>query len=164
MKVNDWAEKHAANGDIFKRDSTRTILQHLYFLERKLYFQYEPCQPPHPGYWERLKDWLNNFSSEEDQQLAFELAAKLYFIGREEIKVMYRSAFAGPVTRWLITTQNFSLIDQNLSKNLEDCVESTWFCPITDSMKINEFIHVNNIKNTINNSFPLCKEIRNSFN
>jgi hypothetical protein len=29
-------------------------------------------------------------------------------------------------------------------------LKKTWFCPITDSFKINEFVHINNINNSIN--------------
>lgn len=151
LKVNNWAEKHAANGNKTQRDSVRTILQYLYFLEKKLYFQHEPSQPPNPAYWKRLEDWLNNFSSDVDQQLAFELAAKLFFVGRDEIRAMYRSAFLGPIMRWLVTSESLTIIDESLSTHLEKGIKHTWFCPITDSMKINEFIHINDIRNGINN-------------
>jgi len=150
MKVQKWADEHAAKGEIGRRDSVKKVLHQLNFLQEKLYYQYEPSLPPNPSYLKRLADWLDNMASEEDQKLAFELASKLFFVGRDEIRAMYRTAYWGPIMRWLITSQNFPINNPNLSVQLESCIQTTWFCPITDSMKINEFLHVNDIRNEIN--------------
>lgn len=147
--VSKWADCYAANNDIKSRDLIRSTLNHLVFIEKKLYNQYEPSSPPNPGYWKRLSDWLDNLKP-EDQELAFNLAARLFFIGREEIKAMYRVAYRGQIMRWLINIESLNLNDAMLGFNLEKMLSETWFCPITDSFKINEFIHINNINNCIN--------------
>lgn len=149
-KVNEWADNHATNNKIDLRNSVRTILSHLVFIEQKLYCQYEPSQPPNPGYWQRLSDWLDNLKFDSDQEIAFNLAAKLFFVGRDEIKAMYRTAYYGPIMRWLIKLESLQLNDINLGLNLNTLLEDTWFCPITDSLKINEFCHINNIPTRIN--------------
>lgn len=150
IKVNEWANNHAANNEIDLRNSVRTILNHLVFIEQKLYYQYEPSQPPNPGYWRRLSDWLENLELDSDQEIAFNLAAKLFFVGRDEIKAMYRTAYYGPIIRWLIKLESLPLNDKDLGLNLNKMLQETWFCPITDSFKINEFCHINKISNAIN--------------
>jgi hypothetical protein len=46
--------------------------------------------------------------------------------------------------------QNIPLGDADISGKLRLLIQGTWVCPITDSMKINEFCHVNNIPTEIN--------------
>lgn len=160
QKVQKWVVEHASNGDMCRRDSLKRILHQLNFLEEKLFYQYEPSLPPNPSYFTRLREWLDNLATDADQQLAFELASRLFFVGRNEITALYRTAYAGPIMRWLIQSQNLSVISHNLQQQLNDSIQSTWFCPITDSMKINEFLHVNDIRNEINHRpdwQSLCK-------
>jgi len=150
QKVQKWVDYHASNGDMLRRDTLKRILHQLNFLEQKLFYQYEPSLPPNPSYFTRLREWLDNLPTDADQQLAFELASRLFFVGRNEITGLYRTAYAGPIMQWLIQSHNLSVINLDLQQQLKDCIQSTWFCPITDSMKINEFLHVNDIRNEIN--------------
>lgn len=150
MMVNNWAEKYAASGDKARRDEIRATLRRLRFLEKKLFAYYEPSLPPNPNYWQRLTDWLQTFPSDDDREVALKLAGNLYFIGQKEIEAMHRAAYFGQIRRWLIDAFRLNLIDVDLSAKLERSTRETWFCPITDSMKINTFFHANNIPSQIN--------------
>ncbi len=150
IQVHKWADEYAANGKIMLRDEIINTLHQLRYLEKTLYCHYEPSLPPNPGYWQRLTAWINNLSSENDKQLLFNIAVQLFFIGRKEIESMYRTAYSGPIKRWLVSLQSIPLSDPEISVKLTSLIQETWFCPVTDSMKINEFFHINNIPTEIN--------------
>ncbi len=117
------------------------------FLERWLFNDYEPSKGPSPDFASRLEHWIlsNAKESEEDQKHLFRLVPHMFFVGRAEFDTLYRAAFNGPIARWLIDQNNLYLDDPTSSVKLKAAIDATWFCPITDSMRINGFYHVNNI-------------------
>lgn len=149
--VARWADDYAAEGRLEERDKLRETLRTLDFMERRSYHQYEPSRPPNPSYWQRMENWLMSAgTSSINQRLMFELASHLFFVGAPEIEALHKAAFGGPVVRWLVQQGRLDLRAPNLTSQLNALVAKTWFCPITDSMKINEFVHLNAIHNGIN--------------
>jgi hypothetical protein len=110
-----------------------------------LYCDYEPTKGPFPEYWSRLESWINNVDVEEQQKLLFRLAAELFFVGNKELDNLYRVAFNANVTQWIIDQLNLQVDDPMLGTAVADALERTWFCPVTDSMRINAFYHLNHI-------------------
>jgi hypothetical protein len=68
---------------------------------------------------------------------------QIFFVGREEFDTLYRVSFNDIISRWLIDKSGIAINDINLNVKLEEAVKQTWFCPITDSMRINAFYHIN---------------------
>jgi len=137
--VNRWTLS-SIDGVVFQETNER-----LENLATVLYSNYEPMTGPFPEYWQRLESWIGNVPSEDDQKLLFRLAAQLFYVGTKELDNLYRVAFNANVTQWLITELGLSLDDPNLCADLEYALSRTWFCPITDSMRINAFYHLNHI-------------------
>ena len=137
--VNRWT-RSSADGVVFQETNER-----LENLATVLYSNYEPMTGPFPEYWQRLESWIENVPSEDDQKLLFRLAAQLFYVGTKELDNLYRVAFNANVTQWLITELGSSLDDPNLETTLGQALRRTWFCPITDSMRINAFYHLNHI-------------------
>jgi len=135
-KVNNWS----------KKDETFRELNHkIIHLEKRLYYDYMPCQPPEPQFFYRLKKWLENSTSEDDQKLLFQLIPELFYIGAAEFASLYRAAYNVEVARWLIDVLGIKFTDANISKVLSDAAEETWFCAATDSFRINDFFKINRI-------------------
>jgi hypothetical protein len=114
------------------------------YLERRLYDDYEPSQ-----YWrfnQRLDKWLANLEEDHLRKTLYKLIGSLFFIGRQEFESLCRAAFHGPVTRWLIDQLDLPFTDPDAEKKLSAAVERTWFCPVTDSMRINAFLKVTNLE------------------
>jgi hypothetical protein len=134
-KVRTW-------GTVEARE-TNLRLNHL---EKRLFNSYEICLPPAPSFWSRCKKWIENANGDIglEQQL-FESISHIFYVGRDEFTELYKRAYNGPIARWLIDKENISFTDPDASIKLRNAVEMTWFCPITDSMKINPFYHINNI-------------------
>lgn len=109
----------------------------------RLYDDYEPC--PYDTFKNRLDNWVGNVDQVADQQTLVRLLGRIFFIGRREYDSLYRSIFLGPIARWLIDQEGISLDDPAAATKLQKAVEATWFCPLTDSMRINAFLKVNNI-------------------
>jgi len=149
QKVQRWANEFAAAGDHDSRDQIKKTLHQLNFLEQKLYCRYEPSRPPNSGYPQRLAAWLKNLADESDQRAALRIAATLFYIGYAELAALHRAAFNDPIRSWLIKCNKLSFRDPTIEEKLNDAVNRTWFCPITDSMKINEFMHLNDIQNQV---------------
>lgn len=120
------------------------VNQHVEHLARELYWEYEPTKGPFPDFWQRLESWLNNVA-EADQKVLFRLLRHLFFIGPKELDNLYRVAYNEHVSRWLVDQLGLALDDPTLDQQLATALNETWFCPITDSMRINAFYHLNHI-------------------
>jgi hypothetical protein len=138
-KINRW-QLAAVDGPLFQQVNER--LDHL---ANALYHDYEPTIGPFPEYWRRLESWVENVGSEDDQKLLFRLAAELFFVGDKELDNLYRVAFNANVCHWLIDQLRLELDDPQLESSVGQALDRTWFCPVTDSMRINAFYHLNHI-------------------
>lgn len=136
-KVHKWVQ----NGENKYGDINRKIIH----LNQWLFSDYEPALGSGPNFITRLAKWLENVSDEEEQKLLFELVPHIFYIGREELNVLYREAYHTVFAKWLIDNVNVSFTDHNALKALNDEVVRTWFCPLTDSLRINQFYHINDI-------------------
>ena len=113
------------------------------YLGRKVFYDYEPSQ--FDLFEDRLDRWLHNVSDDKDQQTLFLLLGRLFFIGRPEFESLCRTAYNGYVLRWLIEQLNADIVDPAVMEALDVGISETWFCPITDSMRINSFLKANKL-------------------
>jgi hypothetical protein len=138
-KINRWCM------DIDDANILIPIYEQIRYLSDTRFIQYHPTLSPHPDFLIRLRDWINNPTDEGDQKTLFRLVPHIFFIGTTEFESLYRAAFKGPLLRWLIDLLNLDFSDPNFETQLQTAVCSSWFCPISDSMNIAAFYHVNNI-------------------
>ena len=113
------------------------------YLGRKVFNDYEPSQ--FDPFENRLDRWLHNVTDERDQQTLFLLLSYLFFIGRPEFESLCRAAYNGPVHRWLVEQLDVNIADPAAMEALNAGAAETWFCPVTDSMRINSFLKVNKL-------------------
>jgi hypothetical protein len=125
-----------------KIQEVNVLIQHL---ADELYQEYEPTKGPHPSFWDRLDGWLSTKLSEEQQKLLFQMIPHIFFVGTEELNSLYRVAFNGAIGRWLIDQSSLTFDESAIEDKLREAVRETWFCPITDSFRINAFYHINHI-------------------
>lgn len=97
-------------------------------------------------YMVRLAEWIGNVETDEERQLLLEYALHVAFFSHEDLCALYRTAFSGVITRWVIEQEKLSFDDTDFQTRLaEELHQRTWYCPVTDSMDINEFYHANHI-------------------
>ena len=113
------------------------------YLARKVFDDYEPAQ--FDQFEDRLDRWIHNVDEEKDQQTLFLLLNYFFFIGRSEFESLCRAAYNGHVLRWLVDQIGVDIADPAAMHALDNGVAETWFCPITDSMRINSFLKVNKL-------------------
>src|SRR5690606_25350584 len=126
------------------------ILAQLIYLER---VKFEPFLPTifssrHPAsYMERLHAWLTNPGLTGDEQRdLFRFAYQIAFFSFDDFTLLFQSAFTGPISRWCIDQSGVKLSDSKWRERLhEERNRKTWFCPVTDSLLISVFHHVNEI-------------------
>lgn len=136
--LQDWALRDSATGDDILMDQST-----IQYLARTLFDHYEPSQ--FVQFDERLDRWLHNLTNERDQQTLFRLLTYLFFVGRSEFESLCRAAYNGPLRRWLVEQIDLDIADPSAMSRLDAAVADTWFCPITDSMRINSFLKVNHL-------------------
>lgn len=136
-KVFDWDQSSELNFS-----ETNRKINHL---EKRLFCDYEPNHGPKSNFMSRLNVWLNNLYEEVDQQTLFQLIPNLFYVGREEFNVLYREAYHTNYARWVIEVAGIDIYSDTAKADLNRAVEETWFCPLTDSLRINQFYHVNDI-------------------
>lgn len=143
--MQDPIEKKVFDWDQSSDSKYSDINQKILHLEKRLFCDYEPDLGPKLNFISRLNLWMENLQSEAEQKLLFELVPNLFYIGREEFNVLYREAYHTNFARWVIDTASIDIYDENAKVALNTAVEQTWFCPLTDSLRINQFYHINNI-------------------
>lgn len=130
----------SGNGDdddlIFLRDQ-------LAWLQVELFDEYEPNR--YESFDDCLAKWLLNTTDEDAQKSMFRLLGHFFFVGKKQIDALQRSAFSDKITRWLVDILDLNIADPNLDGSIAQAVRSTWFCPVTDSLRINGFLKVNGL-------------------
>ncbi|MCG3195733.1 MAG: hypothetical protein GHCLOJNM_00200 [bacterium] len=126
------------------------ILADLRFLERTKFNTYVPTlYSRHPSVFaERFHSWLNNpnLTSAEKRDL-FEFTHCIAFFSFDDFVAMFQNAFSGPISRWCMSHAGICLTQTGWQDLLnEERFNHTWFCPITDSLLISVFHHVNGIE------------------
>ena len=114
------------------------------WLQSELFDEYEPNR--YESFDDCLAKWLLNISDEDAQKRMFRLLEHLFFVGKKQIDSLHRSAYSDKSVRWLVDTLDLDIAGNNLNALISQAVERTWFCPITDSLRINGFLKVNGLK------------------
>jgi hypothetical protein len=122
------------------------LLDEIEYYAQRRYYEYAPTATgPFQSFMERLEIWVAQAIDEQDRKALLRLAQHIFFVGAQEFAALYRTAFGGIVSRWIIDQLNLQLDDPSIHAKIDDALKRTWFCPITDSMQIAAFCHVNRI-------------------
>lgn len=153
-RILDWATMSPATvppGD--DPAKLTAIMDRLDYYGRTEWRRYLPAEHPDydADYLNRLARWIGNLEdSEEDQQLLLEYALHVTFFNHDDLCALYRSAFNGIIARWVIQEAGLRLEGKAIKAFSAELHEQThrrtWYCPVTDSMDINEFYHANHIE------------------
>lgn len=127
------------------------LLEKYELYAKKLFSNYEPLiistfDSAPREFFQRLDKWLRNFPDDEKRWEAFQLVDDIFYIGKHEIIELYRVAFEMTVPNWICEVQNLKFRSKKFAEDLGRSVEETWFCPITDSLRISAFRHINHIE------------------
>ncbi len=127
----------------------RDILEALRYSDSVGFREYVPTRASGqtPSFLDRLLLWMHNHGVAPDERSRlFEFASHLAFFSSEDFHALNRTAFTGPITRWVIRQQCLRLDDPTFQSSLTYHRDHrTWYCPVTDSMQISDFYHVNSI-------------------
>ncbi|WP_353159926.1 phosphoribosyltransferase-like protein [Salinisphaera shabanensis] len=141
--MSDYAEEKIREWQNTELNILNKRLDHL---SRRLYNTYEPAKYLGEPFWSRFVNWLKNPGlSDEDQKHLFRLASEIFYIGPEEFEELYRTAYSKNFATWLIDQININFTDGAFEREFSAALSQTWFCPISDSMRINGFYHINNV-------------------
>lgn len=133
----EW--EYPAEGSLLPADS----ISYLEFLSSKLLDDYEPSQ--FRPFRERLLKWLGNLDTDLDQQSLLSLLVSSTFVGRREFESLYRTAYTKCISNWIGEVCDLDLFDTEYTRKLRELVNSSWICPISDSLRINSFLKVNSL-------------------
>jgi hypothetical protein len=114
-------------------------------LEKWLYKSYEPDKFGDGDFQQRLVKWLDNVATDADKKTLFRLLPYLFYVGPVEFEELYRCAYQGPIARWLVSAENIDICAPDAQFKLAEAAKKTWFCPVSDSFRINAFFHINNL-------------------
>lgn len=116
----------------------------LIWLKSELFDEYEPNL--YQSFDDCLANWLSNVTDDNSRKFMFRLLEHFFFVGKQQFDSLSRSAFSDQTIRWIVDILNLDICDTNLNTHIEEAINHTWFCPITDSMRINSFLKVNRIR------------------
>lgn len=148
-KVREWDRINTGNPDDCSH--YESILNQLDYHAVREWRVFLPAEHPdfNPNYMERLAAWIGNVTDEDDQKLLLEYALYISFFSHDDFAALYRTALDREITRWVVS-QIGGRLEPNGGRALHDLLHQqihrqTWFCPVTDSMDINEFYKVNHL-------------------
>lgn len=149
-KVRVWDLQHAGNP--VASSDYGSILNQLDYYAVRDWRVYLPAEHSdfNASYMERLAAWIGNVTDEADQKLLLEYALYISFFSHDDFVSLCKTALDREITRWVVSQvgarlehNSWQAMDKLVHAEIHRC---TWFCPITDSMDINEFYKVNNLK------------------
>ena len=108
--------------------------------------EYEPSHGSKPKFMTRLSDWVQNVGTERERQTLLRLIPRIFFAGTKEFESLYRAAFEENIVQWIVEVKNLKVDRRDVEKQINQALNRTWICPITDSLRINAFYKANGIK------------------
>ena len=150
--IEGWQKEFVEPNGIAKaRGSNAIRLRQLYeSLANLLYSQYEPTKRVSSrvsrDFLQRLDAWLGCFETDEQRWIAFQSIEYLFFAGQQEFEELYRCAYEHSILPWLIDRAGIDLFSERLDKLLANELATCWPCPVTDSLRINGFLHVTGLR------------------
>lgn len=147
--VTDWQDEIPDPEDSARLSE---IHENLQFLERIKFNPYVPTlysSEHQSAFADRFHRWLENPGLTSPQQRdLFEFANRIAFFSFDDFATLFQNAFSGPISRWCMDQAGIRLDEQMDWQNQLDNerFKHTWFCPITDSLLISVFHHVNGIE------------------
>ncbi len=135
-------------GNVASGANYLTMFDVIEYVSKHAFGDYVPTAGPFPEFPVRLRDWLSNVESEEQQRVLFKLVPFLLYITKEHLNGLCRAAFNGPFARHALRDldRGASFDREAVDQTLANVIDKTWFCSITDSMDIANFYHVNQIE------------------
>ncbi|NBB80946.1 MAG: hypothetical protein GVY36_16120 [Verrucomicrobia bacterium] len=129
------------------------VNQMLQVLEQHLYREYLPTKINGPNFWRRLDAWLGNVEKQDSKwaKRMFKFSTELFFVGSKESEEAMRYSYQVIAHRWLSDQVGCSLLESDGARRLQTAVERSWFLPVTDSLDINRYHHLNRIPHSIGN-------------
>lgn len=125
-------------------------LEHLRFLAREKFDRYVPTlySSQSASFEERFHRWLNNPGLDDPQRRdLFLFAERIAFFSFDDFAAMFQNAFQGPISRWCMNQAGIRIDNDEWQADLNrERFNKTWFCPVTDSLLISVFHHVNGIE------------------
>lgn len=122
------------------------LRQRYVFLADNLFCEYEPTKKAPERFLRefmlRTEKWLAQISDDKQRQTAFRSIEYIFFAGREEFNELHRCTFE-ELKRWLLEINEIDPFDSE--EEILSELNSSWICPITDSLRINSFLHINGI-------------------
>lgn len=113
------------------------------FLGRAVFGDYEPCQ--FEPFENRYRAWIGNLDDVFLKATMRDLVLNIFYVGRKEFEALYRSLYNGILANWVIDTDGLDVRSEELSAQIHSTIDSSWICPITDSLRINAFLKVNGL-------------------
>jgi hypothetical protein len=149
-KVRTWDLYHVPTSSLAESKYS-FILERLEHHATRDWKTYLPAEHPafKPSYLDRLACWIGSIDREEDQKLLLEYASYISFFSHDDFIALYQTAFNEVIMQWIAQSINISF-GAGGAKEIDAIVNhharyKTWFCPVTDSMDINEFFKVNHL-------------------
>lgn len=164
-KVQAWDSSGLSGA---KADSKyHEIMSKLEFFAKGEWRKYYPAEEPDfsSNYMERLAHWVGNADKEADQRLLLEYATYISFFSHDDIMALYKTAMQREIMAWILQSIVKSPVKGDISEIKEildlEVGKHTWYCPVSDSMQINQFYKVNRISGV--RSRPVFMEIYDLF-
>lgn len=114
-------------------------------LATQLFWNYEPSRslPKRSArdFLLRLNAWLSCFETDSERWVAFKSIEYIFYAGEEDFVELYRCAYEDKIQRALVDFNDMDIFSDQFVSELAVESQAIWVCPLTDSLRINSFLH-----------------------
>lgn len=143
-------EAWQASPDEHRRNAAIRLRSLYELLAEKLFSQYEPTKMASVrvdrDFLCRVERWLEGLDNDDDRWAAFRSIEYLFFAGQDEFSELYRCAHERVLVKWLVDQEGLDIFSPDIDAELNRALGSCWLCPVTDSLRINGFLHQTGLK------------------
>ncbi|HMP75725.1 MAG TPA: hypothetical protein PKE12_05440 [Kiritimatiellia bacterium] len=134
-KIAEWSD-----GDF------NELHQLIDYYAKTRYSDYLPTDGPRKNFMARFEEAFRLLPDDQSRKTFMRLIPEIFYIQSREISSLYRAVFKNEIARWLVDLGRIDISARDAGKQIAAAVRTSWFCPITDSMQIANFYHVNGIE------------------
>lgn len=138
--ITEWSK------DLEHGDGVQELFDFYTYMQKHLFFNYEPETAGAPKFSDRLYNWISNVDSDEDQKILFRLVEWIFYLGVEDQKALFVSAYDEIIVPFLAQKVDACIDSKNFYHELQTHINSTAYCSMTESMDMRSFRHLNQIQ------------------
>jgi hypothetical protein len=125
-------------------ESVFETIERIRFLSRRVITKYSPVRVGW-DFCSQVLNWGDKHLEHAERYRLMESLKHFTFINQEQYEALYEEVFTNHILHWLIVSCDINPLSNFFEYQLNEAIEKTCFCALTDSMDISGFCKTNHL-------------------